>query len=106
MHTNDPIPEEAAQLLKLYLSGGSLPGDVNPLVLIEMAKQSGEYNDLLKEAKAIRTLRQRIREHALETGASGLTAEQQIKSYMLATDSGDEIEQLFWLLESLELEKA
>lgn len=106
MNSTDSIPDEAAQLLKIYLSGGSLPGDVNPLVLIEMAKQSGEYSALLKEAKVIRSLRQRIRDHARTNDKDDLSEEHQIKSYMLATGDQEEMEQLYWLLESLGLQES
>ncbi|MEJ2308642.1 MAG: hypothetical protein P8Z31_06930 [Gammaproteobacteria bacterium] len=101
MQPGDPLPAEAAQLLKIYLSGGAIPGNVNPLVLIEMAKQNGEYKGLLEEARAIRILRGRIREHAVAQGLAESAGVEQVKAYMLSAGSPQEMEQLFWLLESL-----
>jgi hypothetical protein len=101
MQPGDPLPAEAAQLLKIYLSGGAIPGDVNPLVLIAMAQQNGEYNGLLEQARAIRALRGRVREHALAQGLAEGSGEEQVKAYMLSAGSPQEMEQLVWLLESL-----
>ncbi|MEJ2328227.1 MAG: hypothetical protein P8Z33_00010 [Gammaproteobacteria bacterium] len=95
MHSNDRLPEEAAHLLKIYLSGGSLPGNVNPLVLIEMAKRSGDYDALLREARPMRSLRERIRAHARAEDLD------QIRAYMQTVASREEMAQLSWLLESL-----
>jgi hypothetical protein len=106
MHSTDALPDQAAYLLKVYLSGGALPGNVNPLVLIEMAKRSGDYARLLGEAKSIRTLRERIRSHALESGAVENTEEEQIRAYMQTADSPEELSQLAWLMESLHLSRA
>ena len=103
MQPNDPLPDDAARLLKIYLSGGNIPGNVNPLVLIEMARRSGEYDALFRQARAIRTLRDRIRDHAAQNGLAQHSEEAQVKAYMLATDSQEETEQLIWLLESLTL---
>jgi hypothetical protein len=103
MIQNNRMPDEAVTLLKIYLSGGSVPGNVNPLVLIEMAKQTGEYADLLSESKVIRGVRQRIHEHADSQGLDALPEVDQIKSYMLATDKNveNDLEHLFWLIESV-----
>lgn len=101
MQPGDPLPAEAEQLLKIYLSGGAIPGNVNPLVLIEMAKQNGEYQSLLEQAREIRALRGRIREHAVAQGLAEGSVEEKVRAYMLSAGSPQEMEQLFWLLESL-----
>ena len=101
MHSTDRLPEEAAHLLKIYLSGGSLPGNVNPLVLIEMAKRSGDYDALLREARPMRSLRERIRAHARAEDLDRSPEEDQIRAYMQTVESREEMAQLSWLLESL-----
>ena len=106
MHSTDRLPAEAAQLLKIYLSGGSLPGNVNPLVLIELAKRSGDYNPLLREAKAIRSLRERIRSHARAEKLDQHPEEEQVRAYMQMSESDEEMAQLSWLLDSLSLDQA
>jgi len=101
---SESLSAEAVTLLTIYLSGGSLPGNVNPLVLIEMAKESGEYTEILAESKAIRAVRQRIRDHSHAQEIGDATEAEQYKSYLLAIDKTEqeEIERLFWLIESLE----
>lgn len=106
MHSTDTLPEEAAQLLKIYLSGGSLPGNVNPLVLIELAKRSGDYDALLGEAKAIRNLRERIRTHARAEKLEQSPEEEQVRAYMQTARSPEELAQLSWLLDSLSPDQA
>jgi len=101
MHHTDRLPDEAAHLLKIYLSGSSLPGNVNPLVLIEMAKRSGDYDALLKEAKSMRSLRERIRSHARAEKLDQRPEEDQIRAYMQTVESREEMAQLTWLLDSL-----
>ena len=104
MTSTDRLPDEAAHLLKTYLSGGSLPGNVNPLVLIEMAKRSGDYAPLLREAKALRSLRERIRSHARTEALDHSPEEEQIRAYMQSVQSSEEMAQLSWLLDSLSAE--
>ena len=106
MHSTETLPREAAQLLKIYLSGGTLPGNVNPLVLIELAKRSGDYNPLLIEAKAIRNLREQIRSHARAEQLDQRPEEEQIRAYMQMNHSDDEMAQLSWLLDSLSPDEA
>ena len=102
MTPTEPLPDEAGQLLKIYLSGGAIPGNVNPLVLIELAKRSGDYEPLLREAKAIRALRDRIRSFAAAEGLADTPGKTQIRAYMAAVQSPEERRQLSWLLESLD----
>jgi hypothetical protein len=102
MSRTEPLPAEAGQLLKIYLSGGAIPGNVNPLVLIELAKRSGDYEPLLREAKAIRALRDRIRSFAETEGLTDTAAETQIRAYISAVQSPEERKQLSWLLGSLD----
>ena len=106
MHSTDALPDEAAFLLKVYLSGGSLPGNVNPLVLIELAKRSGDYEPLLREAKSIRSLRERIRSHAQVEKLDHHPEEEQVRAYMQTVRSPGEMEQLSWLLESFSMDQA
>ena len=106
MHHTDRLPDEAAHLLKIYLSGGSLPGNVNPLVLIEMAKRSGDYDALLREAKSMRSLRERIRSHARAEKLDQRPEEDQIRAYMQTVESPEEMAQLTWLLDSLSPDQA
>jgi hypothetical protein len=106
MHSTDTLPSEAAQLLKIYLSGGSLPGNVNPLVLIELAKRSGDYAALLGEAKAIRSVRERIRTHARAEKLEQSPEEEQVRAYMQTVRSPEELAQLSWLLDSLSPDQA
>ena len=102
MSRTEPLPAEAGQLLKIYLSGGAIPGNVNPLVLIELAKRSGDYEPLLREAKAIRALRDRIRSFAETEGLTDDLGEIQIRAYISAVQSPEERKQLSWLLASLD----
>ena len=102
MSRTEPLPAEAGQLLKIYLSGGAIPGNVNPLVLIELAKRSGDYEPLLGEAKAIRALRDRINAFAAAEGLADTSGETRIRAYLAAVQSPEERRQLSWLLESLD----